>query len=223
MKKIGILSWKIGENSFGVTLPYLTWLEIFGQVRILDYKEPFDGTLDMLVIPGGPDINPERYNQLPSRFTGKPCIYREYFDMHILPQYINNFVPTLGICRGLQAINTAFNGTLTQHMYHETSIKSRDELVHSIKYRINHTNYTAEVNSLHHQVIDTLGDDLKVIAKYVTKKDVTEDIEAIIHKELPIAAVQYHPEELYFNKLANSLVKDLLDGVNLNDKYEEIH
>lgn len=221
MKKIGILSWKIGENSFGVTLPYLTWLEMFGQVRILDYREPFDGTLDMLVLPGGPDVNPERYNQPPSRFTGKPCIYREYFDTHVLPQYIENFVPTLGICRGLQTVNIFFNGTLKQHMYHETSVKSRDELVHEIRYRVNNQLYKVQVNSLHHQVVDKVGDDLKVIARYLNKNKV-EDVEALIHRELPIASVQFHPEELYFNELANSLVEDLLLGTDLNNKYGEV-
>lgn len=221
MKKIGILSWKIGENSFGVTLPYLTWLEMFGQVRILDYREPFDGTLDMLVLPGGPDVNPERYNQPPSRFTGKPCIYREYFDTHVLPQYVNSFMPIFGICRGHQTINVHFGGTLSQHMYHETSVKTRDELVHEIKYGVDSKFYKIKVNSLHHQVVDKVGEGLKVIARY-SEKEGKKDIEALIHKELPIASVQYHPEELYFNELANSLVEDLLLGTDLNNKYGEV-
>ncbi|MFW6225396.1 MAG: gamma-glutamyl-gamma-aminobutyrate hydrolase family protein [bacterium] len=226
MKKIGIVSWKIGDNSFGVTTPYLAWLEHFGQIRILDYREPFDGTLDMVVVPGGPDINPERYGQIPSRSTGKPCIHREYFDIHILPHYIANFVPIFGICRGHQAINIHFGGTLNQHMYHETSFKSRSELVHSIQYRINEngttTIYTDKVNSLHHQTVGEIGDGLKVIARYVDNKN-TFDVEGLVHRELPIASVQYHPEELMTNDLANRLVYDLLEGISLNDKYKEIY
>lgn len=226
MKKIGIVSWKIGENSFGVTNPYLNWLDYFGQVRILDYKEPFDGSLDMLVIPGGPDINPERYGQLPDRSTGKPCIFREYFDIHVLPHYIENFVPIFGICRGHQAINVHFGGTLSQHMYHETSFKTRDELVHEINYKIKEGDkvirYKDKVNSLHHQVVDVVGDGLKVIARYVEKNGVVGDIEGFVHRELPIASVQYHPEELVINDLANSLMRDLIDGIDINAKYQEI-
>lgn len=217
MKKIGILSWQIGENSFGVTIPYLMWIEMFGQVRILDYKEPIDMSLDALVLPGGPDIDPRRYHDIPGRFTGKACLYREYFDRHVLPIYIENNMPIFGICRGIQTLNVHFGGTLTQHMYHETSVKSRDELVHSIQYNENGTRFTEEVNSLHHQTVKTLGKGIRPIARYYSKKrKYLGAVEAIIHEQFPIAAVQYHPEELLNNNFANILFENLLDGISNN-------
>ncbi|MFW6311394.1 MAG: gamma-glutamyl-gamma-aminobutyrate hydrolase family protein [Nanoarchaeota archaeon] len=225
MKKIGILSWKIGENSFGITNAYLNWIEYFGQVRILDYKEPFDASLDLLVLPGGPDVNPERYKHIPDRSTGKPCVHREYFDMYTLPHYVQNLVPIFGICRGHQTLNVHFGGTLNQHMYHETSFKSRSELVHEVRYKIKSDGktilYTNKVNSLHHQVIDEVGKDLRVVARYHDKNRLY-DVEALIHEQLPIASVQYHPEELHTDNLANSLMYDLLENVNIADKYLEV-
>ena len=140
MKKIGIVSWKLGDNSFGVTTPYLEWLDNFGKIKILDFAEDFEDTLDLLVIPGGPDIDPSRYNQKPHRQTGKPCPFREYFDEFVLPVYIDNNMPILGICRGMQTLAVHFGGSLHQHIVHETSTKSRWELVHDIAYKIKKTN-----------------------------------------------------------------------------------
>jgi|AntDeeMinimDraft_5_1070356.scaffolds.fasta_scaffold06708_4 putative glutamine amidotransferase len=228
MKKIGILSWKIGENSFGITLPYLMWLENFGEVKIIDYKEEINPFLDLLVLPGGPDINPEVYGQTPNRVTGRPCIYREYFDKHVLPKYIENNIPIFGICRSLQALNVHFNGTLEQNMYHETSIKSRGEYVHDIFYKKRDNNsikiFRDSVNSLHHQIIEKIGEGLKPIAKYIPLKgkEMGYEIEAIVHKELPIAAVQYHPEELITDRLSNIIVYELLEGTFNHKNYLEV-
>ena len=227
MKKIGIVSWKLGDNSWGVTSPYLEWLDMFGKIRILDYAEDFDATLDLLVIPGGPDINPARYGEKPHRETGKPCPFREYFDEYILPIYVDNFTPILGVCRGHQTLAVHFNGSLHQHIQHETSVKTRWELVHKIAYKfqgdVKHR--VEDVNSIHHQVVKNPGDDMKVIARHC---NVSKDgkislgvIEGIMHKTLPIVGIQAHPEELLYNEFANTIVKDLLDGLD-NDKYLEV-
>lgn len=233
MKKIGILSWKLGENSFGVTTPYLNYIEKFGIVRIIDYKEEVDASLDLLILPGGPDINPMSYNEIPERDTGKGCIYREYFDTVILPKYIELNIPIFGICRGLQTLNVHFGGTLTQHMYHETSDKNRFDRVHKIEFytivRNNavYTKFTEDVNSLHHQCIQRLGENLKPIAVYKAKEDKNNNlydscVEAIVHIKHPIAAVQYHPEELRYDVLSDLLIDNLLNGFD-HEKFKELY
>ena len=116
-------------------------------------------------------------------------------------------------------------GNLYQHLQHETSVKSRWELVHDIYYRkiINNkiTEVTESVNSIHHQVVKDPGQDMKVIARYRSKNVRSGVIEAIMHKELPIVGIQSHPEELLNSEFANGLVEDLLNGLD-NDKYLEV-
>lgn len=105
--------------------------------------------------------------------------------------------------------NVHFGGTLNQHIYHDSSVKSRQELVHGI-YKPNvvqknkHTLY-CKVNSLHHQSIKQLGEGLEIIA-------IADDdhVEAIMHNQLPIYAVQYHPEEIYDN-FSKILIEELLN------------
>mgnify|MGYP006967832365 CR=1 FL=1 len=49
-------------NSVGVTFPYLNYFEKFGDVKIIiPTAKQVDDTLDLLVIPGGPDISAFRY------------------------------------------------------------------------------------------------------------------------------------------------------------------
>jgi len=56
--------------------------------------------LDLLVLPGGPDVDPMRYLDQDDDFSlwnGKPCVFKERFDKILLPQYIENRTPIFGI------------------------------------------------------------------------------------------------------------------------------
>lgn len=69
-----------------------------------------------------------------------------------------------------------------------------------------HPIQSIKVNSLHHQTVcnDTISDEFIPIAKHADGA-----IEAMIHKTLPIAGVQYHPEEI-FDNLSSYLITSLL-------------
>ena len=98
---IGIVGHLLGPNSAGITLPYLRYFENFGNVKlIMPTSKEIDTTLDLLVVPGGPDIEPSRYlkaNEKVSWFNQKPDPMREYFDVCILPKYIEKKIPIFGI------------------------------------------------------------------------------------------------------------------------------
>lgn len=216
-KLIGIPVWKTGENSVGVTLSYILFAEQFGEVVMLMPHHRIREDLDLLLLPGGVDCDPRTYGERPSYMTQKPDLQKEYFDRVMLPKYINNRTPILGICRGIQSLAIQFGGKLIQHMYHETN-KPEDpsKAVHKIKIdRVSfsgHSNFTnheiMEVNSRHHQTVDesSLPDSVAVIARHW--KD--NHVEAIAHKTLPISAVQFHPEDLYEPE-ASELVYNIIN------------
>lgn len=182
------------DGFFGMDTSYLHYLSAFGNVKILTPQETEPVEADLLVLPGGKDVNPVRYGDIPGYVLGNPNPYFEYFDTHILPKYIEAGIPVFGICRGLQTLNTHFGGTLFQHLLNHptTQADMRDELVHAVLPTKDLKGVKKfEVNSLHHQSIRKLGENLTVTLK-------AEDgvIEAIRHNFLPIAAVQWHPEEI---------------------------
>jgi putative glutamine amidotransferase len=217
-KVIGIFGWKVTETSYGCSAAYLQYLSLFGRVRVLTNDEPIDDRLDLLVLPGGSDINPLRYGEAPNLFTSKSDPIKEYQDTVLLPRYIEAGIPVFGICRGIQAIGVHFGAKLVQDMYHETNDKDRGDTVHSVvivdeafAYRSQLNKKRFKVNSLHHQCVSgqNFPECLKVIGAYEGKNSL-DYIEIIAHKTLPIYGVQYHPEELVEDPISEYIIKELL-------------
>ena len=223
--KIGIVGWSTGDNSFGATKPYLQFLDYFGDVRILTPRNTIDKDLDLVVLPGGKDTLPMRYGQAPGYYNSDPDQFKEHFAAVNLPQYIEAGIPIFGICLGFQQLCVHFGLSMDQnidlgsHGYSDEKTKGRGELVNDLvfvnKYLPWERRLIADkkakkikVCSLHHQGVmkDEFTDEcpLEVIAH-------TSDgiVEAMCHKELPIAGCQNHPEEDY-NPLSWSMIEKLI-------------
>ena len=223
-KKIGIVGWKMG-NGFGITLPYMAFFSHFGNVEIISHTETEVRELDLLVIPGGPDVDVSRYldeeNEDISLSVGNPCPIRERFDRILLPKYIESRTPIFGICRGHQSLNVEFGGRLVQHMFHETtSDTERNKLVHGLFLENTQLipglrNRSFEVNSLHHQIIDEeyVPTNCRILARHSNKAGTTRDgvIESVTYyPSYPAHSVQWHPEEIY-DEFSMTLINHLLN------------
>lgn len=146
-----------------------------------------------LLLPGGGDLEPWRYGR--ENIASKEVdSERDQIELGLLGRFLGKKRPVLGICRGLQVINVAFGGTLLQDLPGHSTVAGVDRL-HSVHTApsILRTLYgeTSIVNSAHHQAIERLGADLEAIQ---WAPDGT--VEALIHRNLPIWAVQWHPERL---------------------------
>ncbi len=211
-KKIGIVGWNLGENSFGSTKAYLAYLGHFGQVIVLTPSSEIIPDLDLLVLPGGKDITSFLYGKVPSYYNSDADVMKEFFFQYSLPLYIEAGVPIFGICLGMQQINVHFGGKLIQEVGdHPYSEESRSELVHDLLYTDPWAKRMpkAKVNSLHHQAVDekSLPDCLEIVA--VSKSKGAQAVEIIRHRTLPIWGVQYHPEEIYDDP-ATAIISNLL-------------
>lgn len=222
-----------GIDKLNLNLAYVDYFSKFGDVVIIpaDHDRIYD--LDLLVVPGGADVDPLRYNAKPNRLTQKPDLYMEYFDTQTLPSYISKGVPVFGICRGFQSLNCLFGGTLTQHMNVDYSTKSRGHKVDILAFHeanaVKHFGqsfYTATtrigksekvkgkrlpymVNSLHHQGYyeDQMSKEFDLIA--INQK--YGNVEIAVHKTLPIYMIQHHAEELENNSFDDLMVQKLLN------------
>ena len=120
---------------------------------------------------------------------------RDAFEIALLDAAVNSGLPVLGICRGPQLINIAAGGTLHQHLpQHAATDGPPDATPHTVTTTEGsqlREMYGPEVavNSLHHQAVDQLGD-----GYIATARSTDGIIEGIEHTELPILAVQWHPE-----------------------------
>lgn len=216
-KLIGIPLWNQGENSVGATKPYLEWARQFGSVVILS-PDTFIEDLDLLILPGGKDIINSSDNDF-SFYNSDGERFLEAFENLSLYKYINNETPIFGICRGFQKLLNHYGANLVQNINwgHGYSKSESDLEAHEIiiededyfKFGMFKSKHKIEIGSWHHQgiLVSDCPECFDVIAysnDFGNRKDsiVNKDhclIEYAIHKTLPIAGTQSHPERNYFN------------------------
>jgi putative glutamine amidotransferase len=167
----------------------------------------FLAEMDGFVFQGGADIASKTYHEDAienGRWPGDP--HRDQYELRIMDYAFKNKKPILAICRGFQLTNVFFGGTLHQDLKTttQTEVEHRNaELYDKIHHDVNCTPDSLlrkiyhedklTVNSVHHQGIKTLGQDLVVDA--ISPDD--NLIEAFHHKNLSehyVVGVQWHPE-----------------------------
>jgi putative glutamine amidotransferase len=173
---------------------------------------------DGLVLSGGVDIDPELYEGS-RKYIKSPekgwQTERDLFEQAILQMAWEQGLPVMGVCRGLQLINITCGGTLVQDLGTEGDLVHENELGVDKMHRVTilEGGLLGEItgmgvgiaNSAHHQAIDGLGEGLMV---HCRAEDGT--IEGIGWAEPAgkpfLLAVQWHPERMYRNGLADTFL-----------------
>lgn len=163
-----------------------------GQVRFSAVPEP-KSDCNALLLPGGGDLEPWRYGQHNAASQGlEPA--RDAAEFTLLNHFTAARKPVLGICRGMQAINVYFGGTLFQDLSGHSAINGADrthEVFTAPSYLAKICGERCTVNSAHHQAADALGAGLRAVQWAPGGV-----IEGLCHCTLPVWGVQWHPERL---------------------------
>lgn len=213
-KLIGIPGFLNSDKMFGVTGNYMQFANKYGDVRIIMPHEEFV-EVDLLILPGGLDLNPTSYGQIPGYQNTNHDVFKEFFFKERLKNYVEFKTPIFGICLGFQMLNVHFGGTLTQHLLGHPQSKERWAEAHEIvipSWKDNKKQpIKIKVNSHHHQAVTKtdISDQMNVVALSLYQEKEGVIVEAFMHKELPIAGVQYHPEEFY-DDLSDSLITEIM-------------
>lgn len=180
--------------------PYERALEAAGaEVVRIRPGEWSPGGLAGLVIPGGADIDPSRYGAARDPRCGDSDAALDELEIQAVRDAVESGLPVLGICRGQQVVNVALGGTLLQHIDgHEFRPPEypRDHIAHALRaesrsHLVAATGGVLGVNSRHHQAVDRVAPDLRVVAW-------SPDgiVEAMESPDGRVLAVQSHPENL---------------------------
>jgi putative glutamine amidotransferase len=156
---------------------------------------------DALVLAGGPDIDPDRYGAERHPLTGPPRRERDAAELAVLHRALAVGIPVLGVCRGIQMLNTALGGTLRQHLpdaLGHTGHNPTPGVFGAVDVALEPGSRVrtalgaaVRVQCHHHQGLDRLGDDL-----VVTGLAGDGTIEAVeMSGRRFVVGVQWHPEQ----------------------------
>jgi putative glutamine amidotransferase len=171
--------------------------------RISDVVEDLDG----LVLQGGADVCPRTYGEEPIEPAWEGDERRDRYEIELIHRFREAGKPVLGVCRGAQIINVAFGGTLFQDIgtQVDTELVHRDwepyddnrhevELVEGSELASLYPGVrSATINSVHHQSVKDLGDEIEVEA-WSADDGVVEAVRLRDSDGAYIAGVQWHPE-----------------------------
>ncbi len=188
---------------------YIEAVSRAGGTVVLVPPQPLDATgadavldgLDGLILTGGKDVDSRRYGQEPHPTNDEPRLDRDALEDRLLERAIARDIPFLGICRGLQLLNTALGGSLIQHV---------PDAIGSTRYNAGGGVFTLNpaviepgtrtaallgdrvtVPSYHHQAIDAVAPGLTVSARSDDGIVQAVDVDGMTFG----VAVQWHPEE----------------------------
>ena len=171
--------------------------------------------IDGLILTGGPDVSTRFYGEEPRLGMREMDYERDLVEIEAVKEAKRRGTPLLGICRGIQLIAVAFEGTLHQ----DISTELPESLDHSQKApkRINTHKVTLNkksrlfeiikeetlwVNSNHHQAIKALP------PGFVTTATASDGIIEAIEdpRERFLISVQWHPEGTWVNDKASQKI-----------------
>ncbi len=192
--------------------------------RLEEHPDEVLDLIDGLVLAGGADIDPSSYGAEPHPKTNNTVPERDRTEIALARRAAERNLPVLGICRGMQLLNVALGGTLTQHVpdqvgheEHRRNLGSFENSDHDVQLAAGSLAARSAgeelhgVKSHHHQAVATVGEQLEV-----TGVSVLDQLPEAI--ELPgprfCLGVQWHPEADERSRVVGALVEEARRGRN---------
>lgn len=155
---------------------------------------------------GGDDINPLLFEEDPAFGIGSTDLNLDIFQIRLMEEILKTQKPILAICRGIQVLNVACEGSVCQDIsmqtetafnHMQTSV-SRSDVSHLVSFTPGSRLYSligpqVYTNSYHHQTLGTIGKQLVVSGK--TSDGTIESVEMPSHPF--VIGVQWHPECMF--------------------------
>jgi len=196
-----------------VNAAYLQAVEQAGGVPVLlppslgvSSRDLLVAQLHGLMLTGGGDVDPRLFGEARHPTVVEVSADRDTLELELTRRALDQGVPLLAICRGIQVLNVALGGTL----YQDIPSDPGSPIAHSQAGRRDHPTHAVRVqdgsrlaailgapeinvNSFHHQAIKRLGLGLTAVAR--APDGIVEGVEGA-DRERFVVGVQWHPEDL---------------------------
>jgi putative glutamine amidotransferase len=188
--------------------------------------------VDALMLTGGGDVDPALYGEAPHASFQAAESGRDEYEMALARAAMQQGIPFLAICRGMQVLNVAMGGTLVQdipsqitgalehsvaqpraQIAHEVWVSEGSKLATLLADHME-DGETCHVNSRHHQSVKEVAKGFDVTA---TSPDGV--IEAMEKPDAAFCvAVQWHPENFWRTGEFRELFEGLVQAANARKK-----
>jgi len=199
---------------------YVKWIEDKNVIILDAYTiKNTDSILALangIILTGGEDINPLQYNDtINLAVCGDINYQRDTLERKLFDFALENKIPLIGVCRGMQMMNVASGGSL----YGDIPTEIGTTVIHRNNGEVNHeivlcdtsslifpiATDTIMVNSWHHQGLKIMPSHLRVIARSF---DGLPEAVVMDKSEHPfMIAVQFHPERLGKNNAIHKQIR----------------
>ena len=185
-----------------------------------------------ILLAGGGDVDPSHFGEAPHPTFDAAESGRDDYEIELIRRALEQDLPLLAICRGIQVLNVARGGTLVQDiptelagtlehklavpphnafdLAHEVWIE-RDSLLSRLAGDSQKSRDTVDVNSRHHQSVKVLGKGLVTTA--TAPDGVIEAIEDPSRRFC--LGVQWHPENFYRTGEFRSLFEGFVEACKI--------
>jgi putative glutamine amidotransferase len=189
--------------------------------ELIEHPEEILDKLDGLILAGGGDVDPSMYGAERHPETNGTVPHRDSVEIALTNAAVERDMPVLGICRGMQVLNVALGGTLSQHLpdrvghtEHRRNLGTFDGNDHGVTLTPDSLAARAageldhNTKSHHHQAVATVGDGLKVTG-IAALDELPEAIERPDNRF--VLGVQWHPEADEHSRVISALVEEARD------------
>jgi putative glutamine amidotransferase len=207
-----IAAGKVGSSAaVGVGVGYLAALERAGASPVVLSPRALDTdsarsllrSVDGVLFLGGPDVDPKLYGGATHPSIVGTDVADDQFEIALARAALDDDVPMLAICRGIQVLNVALGGTLIADLHGVDGVGAHGRP--GVPNGATENVVTLDAGSLlakttgvdritcschHHQALDRLGTGVRVTGR--ADDDVIEGVEVDGAWAL---AVQWHPED----------------------------
>lgn len=154
------------------------------------------GRIDAVVLHGGGDIDPRRYGQEATTEQLYGVVHEhDEVELAVVEAALEQGVPMLAICRGMQVLNVAMGGTLVQDIGTEDHWKQWSQVQVDTGSHLAAALGTTTVercHCVHHQSLDRIADGLRITAR--TDDGIVHAVE-LDRRDTWVLATQWHPED----------------------------
>ena len=162
---------------------------LFCRRKCHTYQYPgVDEQFDLLIVTGGGTLHPRHYVE-PHNAELQP--HRDALEEQLIMYCVQNEIPVIGVCRGMQHINALFGGKISYSArFKVPRPRGTDHMARIVK-----TDRYIKVNNFHSDCVYL--ENLSTMFYPIVVDEENESVEAFVSPTMSILAFQWHPERIF--------------------------